>query len=30
MKDYFEKGYPNIADWVENRGWVEIGLDPDN
>ncbi len=23
----FEKMYPNIAQWVENQGWIEIGQD---
>ncbi len=27
MKDNFENNYPKITDWVENRGWIEIGQD---
>ena len=27
MKVSFEKNYPNIAWWIENQGWVEIGYD---
>lgn len=26
----FEKTYPNIAQWVEIQGWIEIGQDHDS
>jgi hypothetical protein len=28
MQEYtFEKAYPNITQWIESQGWVEIGED---
>lgn len=23
----FEKAYPNISEWIESQGWIEIGED---
>lgn len=30
MANQFEKAYPNIAEWVESDGWIEIGSDEYN
>jgi len=26
MTDSFEKLYPNISRWIQNYGWIEIGI----
>jgi len=27
MKNPFAKAYPKIANWIDTRGWIEIGQD---
>lgn len=26
----FEKNYPNLSEWVNSRGWIELGSDEES